>query len=330
MVFGHVNSKRLFWLLLAGVLVLLAASPFMADFDCDGQTSVGVDECQALVALYNAAGGESWNNSAGWLQNNDLCTWYGVSCVDGHIATLDLNNNNLSGNLPIEIGGFPYLSTLTLNDNPLTGPLPLTITYLDLDLFHFQGTMLCEPVDPGFQDWFSQVVYRFSSGQYCATLEPTATMDPNLPWPQQTLTAMAIGNVSAFATATPQLASTRVSGSSTQQAFYNTDFGEGMGSFGGTDETGTKPLAASGRGGGFLSNIPTTWLLLAAVPVALIAAGVYLELRERKQEAPPQMDDDVDLADRLGGGEKKVEKKADKQKDDDNFGDFDMYDFGGN
>lgn len=340
MALGQMKVSKI-WLvgLLMAALVMVSASPLTADFDCEGQTSIGVDECQALVALYNGTGGESWTNSSGWLQDLDVCAWHGVACSQGHVVSLDLNSNNLSGNLPIEIGGFPYLKTLTLNDNPLTGPVPVTVTFMTLDLFHFQGTSLCEPVDPGFQDWFSQIVYRFSSGIYCSTLEPTNTAAPDasteLPWPQQTLTALAVdaqttNSAPVFATSTPEVAPTRVSGASTQSDFYSSDFGEGMGSFGGMSETGTKPGAASkNERSGFFSNIPITWLVLLTVPVGLIVLGIILELRERRQaRTPAKSDTNIDLDERLGGGEKK--KDQDKGDDNDDFGDFDMYDFGGN
>ncbi|HKJ27909.1 MAG TPA: hypothetical protein VJ965_09745 [Anaerolineales bacterium] len=347
-------KRKLVWGLLTAVVVVLfvggqsvSARPLSADYDCTAQTGVAVDECEALVALYNATGGSSWSNATGWLQSSDVCTWHGVGCSDGHVIALDLFNNNLSGSLPIEIGGFPYLRTLTLNDNPLSGPIPVTITFLDLDLFHFQGTTLCEPVDPAFQDWFSQIVYRFSSGIYCSTIVPTNTPSAaqtqtaaaaveNLPWPQQTLTALAVEAESTpqFSTATLEPSPTLIENAYTATPMIIGDSDQVIGSFGGMEESSTKAgQPAQNQRTGFLSNIPTTWLMLLMVPLALIVMGIYLELRERRQET--SLDAGPSLTERFGFGGSKDDKKKEKAKDDDDdkgdsFGDFDMYDFGGN
>lgn len=344
------KKRWIFGLLTAVLLVFSAgghsafAQPFRADFDCDAQTSVDVDECEALVAIYNATGGETWSNSTGWLENSDVCTWHGVGCSEGHVTALDLFNNNLSGNLPIDIGGFPNLKTLTLNDNPLTGPVPVTITFLDLDLFHFQNTSLCEPVDPSFQDWFSQIVYRFSSGQYCATLVPTQTPNTaqtqtaaaeigNLPWPQQTLTALAQSGEGTsspqFSTATLEGVPTRVEDAYTPTPVIFGNADQVAGSFGGMVEGDTKTSQSSqSGGGGFFSNIPSTWLLLMVVPIALIVVGVYLELRDRRKES--QRDPGPSLSDRFDFSSSSKEEKKEEAEQEDDYGDFDMYDFGGN
>ena len=39
------------------------ASPLVAEFNCAGQSSIPVDQCKALVAIYEATGGENWRGS---------------------------------------------------------------------------------------------------------------------------------------------------------------------------------------------------------------------------------------------------------------------------
>ena len=112
-----------------------AEQPSQVRYNCQVQTAIPADQCEALVALYDATGGKSWTNQTGWLNDSDPCSWYGVSCSQGVVVALDLFANNLTGPLPLDIGGLPDLKTLTINDNPLTGPIPVTITFLDLDLF---------------------------------------------------------------------------------------------------------------------------------------------------------------------------------------------------
>lgn len=268
----------------------VAAHPLAAEFDCSAQTSLPADQCEALVAIYQATGGENWTNNTGWLQAGDPCQWHGVACFEGNVVALDLFSNNLTGALPIEIGGFPHLNTLTLNGNPLNGAIPLTITFMNLDLFHFHNTSLCEPSDPNFQDWLLQIVYRLSSGIYCSALTPTAaplqaqTQPAALLWPQQTLTALAGGGTSGLGEKTLEPTPTK---------YYNLESptptetppppsaSEG-GSTGATD--GLETAQTDQGKPGFFSTIPRGWLLVLTIPLVLIVIGVLLELRDRKKE----------------------------------------------
>ena len=73
----------------------------------------------------------------------------------GALQTLIISNNHLTGALPAELGELRSLRRLAVNGNTgLSGPLPLTLTQLS-SLMHFRtdGTDLCAPSDPGFQQW---------------------------------------------------------------------------------------------------------------------------------------------------------------------------------
>jgi hypothetical protein len=78
----------------------------------------------ALVALYNSTNGPGWANKSGWLATNTPCSWYGVGCFGGHVDTLNLYTNQLSGTLPPELGDLANLSNLNLNTNQLSGAIP--------------------------------------------------------------------------------------------------------------------------------------------------------------------------------------------------------------
>ena len=76
----------------------------------------------ALVALYNATDGANWNNKGRWLSNAPTAQWYGVlTNSDGRVTGLYLDNNQLSGEIPAELGSLSSLRTLSLNGNPLSG-----------------------------------------------------------------------------------------------------------------------------------------------------------------------------------------------------------------
>ena len=93
----------------------------------------------ALVALYNATDGDNWTDNTNWLSSEPIGEWYGVTTnSDGHVTSLKLAENNLSGKLPAELGDLSELQCLSLWGNSLTGSIPeelgdlANLTQLDL------------------------------------------------------------------------------------------------------------------------------------------------------------------------------------------------------
>ena len=79
----------------------------------------------ALVALYNATDGANWKNNDKWLSEAPIGEWYGVTTdSDGRVTELNLNNNQLSGEVPSELGNLTSLRRLNLTDNQLSGKVP--------------------------------------------------------------------------------------------------------------------------------------------------------------------------------------------------------------
>ena len=81
-------------------------------------------EREALVALYNAADGENWTNNTNWLSNDDISTWHGVRVSGGKVTHLGLRANNLTGEIPAELGNLTNLERLGLEGNQLSGEIP--------------------------------------------------------------------------------------------------------------------------------------------------------------------------------------------------------------
>ncbi|CAN0366249.1 unnamed protein product, partial [Hapterophycus canaliculatus] len=53
---------------------------------------------QALVALYHATDGTSWNYSSNWDMDVPIAEWHGVEVNDqGRVVGLRLDHNNLQG-----------------------------------------------------------------------------------------------------------------------------------------------------------------------------------------------------------------------------------------
>ena len=82
-------------------------------------------EQAALIALYNATGGPDWHDNSNWLSPKPFSTWFGVTTAsNGCVTRLDLQNNNLTGSIPPELGSLPMLQSLDLQNNNLGGPIP--------------------------------------------------------------------------------------------------------------------------------------------------------------------------------------------------------------
>ncbi|HPR30862.1 MAG TPA: sugar-binding protein [Prolixibacteraceae bacterium] len=102
----------------------------------------------ALVAFYNATNGDGWNHKDNWL-TGPLHTWWGVTIENGRVTMLDLEwDNNLTGQLPDELGNLTRLTRLYLPANwNLGGPIPASIgnlkqlQFLDLENCALTGTL---------------------------------------------------------------------------------------------------------------------------------------------------------------------------------------------
>ena len=78
-----------------------------------------------LVAFYNSTGGNNWTNGKYWLSDVPIRYWHGVTVDDhGRVTELRLDENNLTGELPPELGELTELKKLYLWENQLSGGLP--------------------------------------------------------------------------------------------------------------------------------------------------------------------------------------------------------------
>ena len=123
------NNLRL--ISFAWILLLSHAFPNSSFGQCN------LEDWQALQTLYTSTGGASWTNHTGWEQVDavlnpsgpsascDLGTMYGIVLdANNRVVEINLDNNNLTGSLPEEIGDLTNLTSLNLDNNNLTGSIP--------------------------------------------------------------------------------------------------------------------------------------------------------------------------------------------------------------
>ena len=106
-------------------ILLFCIAAFIACVkQAEAQGSVESDRA-ALVALYDATDGDNWNYNTNWKSDKPLSQWDGIDTdSNGRVISIDLDNNNLSGSIPTELGSLVNLRTLSLIENDLTGFIP--------------------------------------------------------------------------------------------------------------------------------------------------------------------------------------------------------------
>lgn len=99
---------------------------YVIDFDSE-EEEIDVER-EALIALYEALGGDNWKNNTNWCTDEPLGEWYGIGVTDatelGHVASINLEYNGLEGSIPSDIGVFSHLTNLNLARNSIKGSIP--------------------------------------------------------------------------------------------------------------------------------------------------------------------------------------------------------------
>lgn len=162
-----------------------------------GFTEVDVPQSErdALIAFYNATGGDSWTNNTNWNSDAPVNTWFGVFTTttdlnglpysDGlpHVWGINFfDNNNVTGSLPVELGNLTKLRNLIIRDGSLTGNIPEEVyalqDMLQIQLFNHQ---LTGNISSSIQNLTNLQVLDIRGNNFSGTL-PDLSILPNLNW----------------------------------------------------------------------------------------------------------------------------------------------------
>jgi Leucine-rich repeat (LRR) protein len=132
-----------------------------------------VAERQSLEALYDATSGPGWTNQTGWKINENICTWYGITCYDGHVVGINLNTNNLTGPLPVNLSNLSNLQALSLQNNKLTGSIPSELGNLsNLQTLYLQFNQLTGSILPELGNLSKLTGLSLQSNQLTGSIPP--------------------------------------------------------------------------------------------------------------------------------------------------------------
>ncbi len=125
-------------------------------------------EREALLALHASTNGAAWTNKTGWGgAAGTECSWFGVSCSDGHVVRLVLGGNQLAGTLPAELGNLTSLTELSLGNNQLTGTLPQAMTGMTaLQHLYLWGNQFSGPLPAWLSELDTLKALSLSANQF--------------------------------------------------------------------------------------------------------------------------------------------------------------------
>ena len=103
---------------------------------------------EALEVFYDSTGGPDWTNGANWKTSAPLGEWHGVTTDDtGRVTGLDLDNNGLTGPIPLALEDLANLERLYLGQNDLVGSIPTWLGGLaGLRGLHLSGNEFTGPI----------------------------------------------------------------------------------------------------------------------------------------------------------------------------------------
>jgi hypothetical protein len=166
----------------------------------DPCTYATVEQRYALATLYYSTSGDTWDTNTGWLSGAAECTWFGVTCGGTEVTSLILGTfvgkdpklnkwipiltvclrlwlfteeNQLEGEIPLEVRVFTSIETFRLGSNALEGPIPdILIEMRSLKIFDVEGNSMSGPAIVNLEGLDIES-YRISENRFSGTINPS-------------------------------------------------------------------------------------------------------------------------------------------------------------
>lgn len=121
--------------------------------NCATPTDISSSETCRVESSYGSniieEGDTLYSVGSKWLTCNPECLWAGTNCNgNDFVNAIDMENNNLGGELPSEVGSFPNLAALALENNEIEGNIPASysdltkLVVIDLDFNSLTGNLI--------------------------------------------------------------------------------------------------------------------------------------------------------------------------------------------
>ena len=123
--------------------------PIVSGDNCVAEDGDSAEDRAVLVELYNDTGGANWRDNTNWLSDEPMREWKGVVTDDeGRVAELSLVDNQLTGEIPAELGQPLQPDTARpLAATRLTGEIPTELG--NLSNLETLDSSIQQPVDRG-------------------------------------------------------------------------------------------------------------------------------------------------------------------------------------
>jgi hypothetical protein len=250
----------------------------------------------------------------------------------GNLIDLNIGFNEFSGNLPSEISNLSWLERFNIENNKFDGEIPISFSALPLDYFDTTNNDdLCLPDE--LTVWYIGIADPKGSLELCfipdtetptpvpdtltptpiplptltptITNTPTITLTPTMLGQYQTLTAFAYedtltATANWFRTPTAEVTATKYYILVSQTLIPGDEVPDNG------DQDNEIPIPEDDDGGG----ISGLWWLLLIIPLGMIGAGIFLELRGRQSGS------------RTSSSESSSESSSNDDNDDDLFQTF--------
>ncbi|KAL3906744.1 MAG: hypothetical protein SGILL_009150 [Bacillariaceae sp.] len=130
-----------------------------------------------LALVYLSTGGTRWRLSNGWMLNDSVCNWFGVTCgwtepEADYVYELSLANNFLKGTIPSHLGAVQSLQNIDMSQNSVGGTVPTQLFGLpSLEEFNLKNNDLIGTV-PSFHNALNLYSLDLSANFLTGTIAP--------------------------------------------------------------------------------------------------------------------------------------------------------------